>query len=118
MNLNELDFRRITDYMLSNYGINLENKSTLISGRLSNLVLRSGFKSIHEYVDYALSDPSGEELSRLVSKLTTNYTFLCVSRSITTTSIISSCRSCWIRTRSETSEYGARAVLQEKSRIR
>lgn len=75
MNLNELDFRRITDYMLSNYGINLENKSTLISGRLSNLVLRSGFKSIHEYVDYALRDPSGEELSRLVSKLTTNYTF-------------------------------------------
>lgn len=75
MDLNEFDFRRITDYMLTNYGINLENKSTLINGRLSNLVLRSDFKSIHEYVEYALNDRTGEELSRLVSKLTTNYTF-------------------------------------------
>ncbi|MGE4484086.1 MAG: protein-glutamate O-methyltransferase CheR [Oscillospiraceae bacterium] len=75
MKIYEQDFRRIADYMLSNYGINLENKMTLISGRLSNLVMKSKFQNMHDYIEYMLGDPTEEEVSLLVAKLTTNYTF-------------------------------------------
>ena len=75
MKIYEQDFKRIADYMLRNYGINLENKMTLISGRLSNLVMKSKFENMHDYIEYILGDPTEEELNMLVAKLTTNYTF-------------------------------------------
>lgn len=75
MRIEVRDFNRIKDYMLKNYGLNLENKTTLIEGRLSNQILKSGFGNFHDYVEYVLSDPSEEQLNLLVSKLTTNYTF-------------------------------------------
>ncbi len=61
--------------MRQNYGINLENKAVLIEGRLSNLVLRSGFKDFHSYLDFVFQDKTGEQINLLVNKLTTNYTF-------------------------------------------
>ena len=74
MKIGEQDFRRLKDYMLKNYGLNFENKITLIEGRLSNLIAKMGFKDFHEYVDFILKDPTDSQLSTLVSKLTTNYT--------------------------------------------
>ncbi len=74
MKIGEQDFRRLKEYMLANYGLNFENKITLIEGRLSNLVTKMGFKDFHEYVDHILKKPTESELSTLISKLTTNYT--------------------------------------------
>jgi chemotaxis protein methyltransferase CheR len=74
MKIAEQDFRRLKEYMLANYGLNFENKVTLIEGRLSNLVSKLGFKDFHEYVDSILKDPTESQISTLVSKLTTNYT--------------------------------------------
>ena len=74
MKIGEQDFRRLKDYMLANYGLNFENKITLIEGRLSNLISKMGFKDFHEFVDSILKDPTDSQLSMLVSKLTTNYT--------------------------------------------
>lgn len=75
MEISQSDFRLVAEFMLKNYGINLENKMALISGRLSGEATKSGYNSIHDYVTHALSDPKGAELSQLVTKLTTNYTY-------------------------------------------
>ena len=74
MKIEERDFRRLKDYMLENYGLNFENKITLIEGRLSNLISKLGYKDFHEYIDSILREQTEEQLSTLVSKLTTNYT--------------------------------------------
>jgi chemotaxis protein methyltransferase CheR len=74
MRIGEQDFKRLKEYMLKNYGLNFENKMTLIEGRLSSLVSKMGFTDFHEYVESILKEPTEEKLSTLVSKLTTNYT--------------------------------------------
>ena len=74
MKIEEQDFRRLKDYMLKNYGLNFENKMTLIEGRLSNIILKMGFKGFHEYVESIVREPTEEQISTLISKLTTNYT--------------------------------------------
>ncbi len=75
MKIEEKDFKRLKEFMLLNYGLNFENKISLIEGRLSNHISKKGFQGFHDYVDCILKNPSEEELSTLVSKLTTNYTF-------------------------------------------
>lgn len=74
MKIGEQDFRRLKDYMLKNYGLNFENKITLIEGRLSNIISKMGFKDFHEYVESIIREPTEEQISTLISKLTTNYT--------------------------------------------
>ena len=75
MKLTQNDFDRLVVFMKKNYGINLEKKSVLIEGRLSNMIAQRGFKSFKDYLDFALSDKTGKETIQLVNKLTTNHTF-------------------------------------------
>lgn len=75
MQITEKDFERLKNYMYANYGINLQAKKTLIEGRLSVTIQKKGFSTFSDYVDFVLSDKSGGEVSTLVSKLTTNYTY-------------------------------------------
>ncbi len=75
LKLTDKDFERLVAYMKENYGINLEKKRVLIEGRLSNTVLRRGFNSFTEFIDFAFADKTGNETMQLVNKLTTNHTF-------------------------------------------
>lgn len=75
LKLTDDDFNRLVEYMKRNYGINLEKKRVLIEGRLSNMVLRRGFSSFKEFIDFAFADKTGSETMQLVNKLTTNHTF-------------------------------------------
>ncbi|MGN0608928.1 MAG: CheR family methyltransferase [Oscillospiraceae bacterium] len=75
LKLTDDDFRRLVDYMKSNYGINLEKKRVLIEGRLSNMVTSRGFGSFKEFIDFAFADKTGNETMQLVNKLTTNHTY-------------------------------------------
>ncbi|MBQ4310648.1 MAG: protein-glutamate O-methyltransferase CheR [Oscillospiraceae bacterium] len=75
LNLTDSEFMRLVTYMKSNYGINLEKKRVLIEGRLNSIVNQKGFSSYGDYMDYAFSDPSGNEAITLVNKLTTNHTY-------------------------------------------
>lgn len=75
MKLSQNDFDRLVLYMKKNYGINLEKKSVLIEGRLSNMIAQRGFKSFTEFLDFAFADKTGKETMQLVNKLTTNHTF-------------------------------------------
>ena len=75
LEINDRDFKRLVTFMKSNYGINLEKKRQLITGRLSNPVTAKGFRSFTEYVDYILTDRHPGEIELLINKLTTNYTY-------------------------------------------
>lgn len=75
MQLTDKDFAQMRDYMYDNFGINLAQKRTLIEGRLSNTLTQRGFNSFAEYIDILMRDKTGEEVSVVVSKLTTNFTY-------------------------------------------
>lgn len=75
ISINDSDFLRLTQFIKSNYGINLTHKRTLIEGRLSNIIIEKGFESFSEYLNYVFSDKTGDEIVILINKLTTNHTF-------------------------------------------
>ncbi|MBC5646737.1 CheR family methyltransferase [Christensenella tenuis] len=75
MDLNEREFCRLRDFMYGKFGINLSEKKTLIEGRLSNTLSAKGFKSFTEFIDHLEKDKTGEDLSLVVTKLTTNFTY-------------------------------------------
>jgi len=69
------EFMRLVVYMRNNYGVNLENKQTLVEGRLFAVLKNRGIQSLSEYIDIVINDTSGEEAKTLVTRLTTNYTY-------------------------------------------
>lgn len=75
MELTNRDFIRLKNFMYDNYGINLENKKILIETRLALMVKRFGFLDFKSYIDNLMNDKSGEQVSSLVEKLTTNFTY-------------------------------------------
>ncbi len=68
------EFLEFVQYMHKNYGIDLSKKRQLIEGRLSNLIEKKGMKSFSEYM-INIKKNNGEEVSTLINKLTTNYTY-------------------------------------------
>lgn len=75
MQLTNHDFLRLKNYMYNNYGINLENKRTLIETRLVLMVKKLGFPDFKSYIDNLMKDSTGEQASIIVEKLTTNFTY-------------------------------------------
>ncbi len=75
LNITDNEFNRLVSYMRKHYGINLQNKRTLIEGRMSNLLIELGFKNYNDYMDMCFNDKSGKEIDRLIIKLTTNHTY-------------------------------------------
>jgi len=69
------EFRKIVEYVKSNYGINLIQKRTLIEGRMSNILLEKGFSGFSDYYEYMLRDKSGNAVTTLINKLSTNHTY-------------------------------------------
>jgi len=70
------EFRRLADFIKSGYGINLkEEKRAMVEGRLNGLLLKKGMSSYSEYLDYLFSDKTGEAVSALVNRITTNHTY-------------------------------------------
>jgi chemotaxis protein methyltransferase CheR len=75
ISINDGDFKNLTQFIKSNYGINLTQKRTHIEGRLSNIILEKGFENFSDYLEYAFGDKTGEEIVVLINKLTTNHTY-------------------------------------------
>lgn len=75
LTIKESEFKELTEYIQSNYGINLTKKKNLIEGRLSNIIIEKGFNNFGKYLDHVLSDRTGNEATILINKLTTNHTF-------------------------------------------
>ncbi|MDR2530479.1 MAG: chemotaxis protein CheR [Oscillospiraceae bacterium] len=75
MHINDADFKRLRNYMQSNYGINLVQKRTLIEGRLSAIINRGGYTGFTDFLDAAFADKTGGMIDTLLTRLTTNYTY-------------------------------------------
>ncbi|NCB50666.1 MAG: protein-glutamate O-methyltransferase CheR [Clostridia bacterium] len=74
--ITQTEFNRLADYIYTNYGIHLKNeKKTLITGRLQNVLVQMNMGSFSEYCDYVMSDKTGEAAVTLMNKVTTNHTF-------------------------------------------
>ncbi len=75
MQISDGDFKRMVDFMQTNYGIDLSQKKQLITGRLSPAIRKLGYKSFGEFVNHVLEKREDEEITLIINKLTTNYTF-------------------------------------------
>lgn len=74
--ITDKEFRKLADFIKSGYGIHLkEEKRTLVTGRLHNVLTRNNFRNFSEYYDHLISDKTGEAAAILVNKITTNHTF-------------------------------------------
>lgn len=74
--LTDAEFKRIRDYIKTNYGINMgDEKKSLIYSRLRATLVKEGFENFTQYFDHLLKDPSGEGIINFVNKVTTNHTF-------------------------------------------
>lgn len=72
--LTDSEFLSFVEYMHKNYGIDLSKKRILIEGRLSNLIEKKGMKSFSQYLE-SIKKNNKEEITMLINKLTTNYTY-------------------------------------------
>lgn len=75
MTITDEDFQRLVNFIQSNYGINLAHKRQLITGRLSTALKQRGYRSFADFVNHLLQTKSEKEITLLLDKLTTNYTF-------------------------------------------
>lgn len=74
--ITEKEFRKLSEFIKSNYGIHLkEEKKSLVMGRLYNVLMQKKCKSFSEYYDYVVSDKTGDAATVLIDKITTNHTF-------------------------------------------
>lgn len=72
--LTDSEFSTFVEYMNKNYGIDLSKKRILIEGRLSNLIEKKGMSSFSQYLE-SIKRNNKDEITMLVNKLTTNYTY-------------------------------------------
>lgn len=75
MSISDSDFNRLVNFVQTNYGINLNQKRQLITGRLSTTIRQRGYSSFTAFVDHLLNTKDQAEITMLLDKLTTNYTF-------------------------------------------
>lgn len=74
--ITEKEFKQLSDYIKSNYGIYLKKeKMALVIGRLHNVLLQAGFDNFTDYYKYVISDRRGDAVVTLIDKITTNHTF-------------------------------------------
>ena len=73
--INDADFNRLVTFVRNTYGIDLHQKRQLITSRLSNTIKGMGYSSFKEYVDFIMTKGTGDDVNKLLSKLTTNYTY-------------------------------------------
>lgn len=75
LQISDADFRRMVDFMKSNYGIDLSQKRQLITGRLSPTIRKLGYNSFSDFVTHLMEKKDDDEITLILNKLTTNYTF-------------------------------------------
>ncbi|MCT4632983.1 MAG: protein-glutamate O-methyltransferase CheR [Firmicutes bacterium] len=70
------EFKRLYEFMKSNYGLNFsDEKKSNIENRLRFVMLKNEYKSFTEYFDNIKMDSSGQMKNELINRLTTNHTY-------------------------------------------
>lgn len=75
MDISNADFEKLVRFIQSNYGIDLSKKRQLITGRLSSTIRQRGFNSFTDFVQHLLQTKNNDDITMVINKLTTNYTF-------------------------------------------
>ena len=75
MHITDAEFSQIVNLLKNSYGINLSQKKNLIVGRLQNYLHNSDYNSFSEFYDHVISDKTGDSITFLINRLTTNYTY-------------------------------------------
>ena len=75
MLISDANFQRMVTFIKSNYGIDLSHKRQLITGRLSPTIRKMGYSSFSDFVTHLLEKKDADEITMILNKLTTNYTF-------------------------------------------
>jgi chemotaxis protein methyltransferase CheR len=74
--LSSAEFDRIRNLVYKHLGIHLvEQKQSLVAGRLNKILRRLQCRSFTEYCDYLEADRTGIEWSELANAISTNHTF-------------------------------------------
>ena len=74
--ITDAEFRSIRDLVYNRFGITLsDQKKTLVVGRLQKKLKEHGLKTFKEYYDMLVADKSGNLLTELANRITTNHTF-------------------------------------------
>lgn len=74
--LSNREFRLIRELVYNKFGINLtEQKKSLVVGRLQKVLREKSFSSFSQYYDYIVSDRTGQALTTLINRISTNHTF-------------------------------------------
>lgn len=76
LSITDHEFNQLAAYIKSNYGIDLkEEKRTMVEGRLSKLLIQNKINSFSDYYSSVMADTTGNAVSTLVNRITTNHTF-------------------------------------------
>lgn len=75
LKLRDNEFEKLWHFIYDNYGIDLRKKKHLVEGRLALIVEKKGFNSFGDYFETIYNDRTGDEISQLLSKVTTNHTY-------------------------------------------
>ena len=73
--MTEQEFRRISMFIKSRYGIDMTSKKEIMEGRLTNILRRLAMDSYSDYMNAVEADITGELEKELVNTLTTNHTY-------------------------------------------
>ena len=73
--MTDAEFADLTGFVKQKYGIDLTKKRVLIESRLSFELSQRGFTSFRQYLDSVKQDQSGNEMTLMLNKLTTNLSF-------------------------------------------
>jgi chemotaxis protein methyltransferase CheR len=74
--ITDKEFNLLSELIKDNYGIKLkQEKKTLVTGRLHNVLIENNFSNFSEYINYVMADKTGQASSTLLNKITTNHTF-------------------------------------------
>ena len=75
LTISDADFLRLTEFLQTQYGIDLSKKRHLITARMSSSLHQMGYADFKSFVDHLLREKDPAETQMLLNKLTTNYTF-------------------------------------------
>ena len=73
--ISDEDFRRLTTFIKSQYGITLQEKRQLVTSRLSSLLSEQGYTDFSQFVTQLLKEKDPQKIEQVLNRLTTNYTF-------------------------------------------
>lgn len=75
--MSDEEFEKLCGFVKSRYGLDLTGKKQMTESRLTNYVLDRGFSSFSEYLPTVYDEANVCELTNLINRLTTNYTYFC-----------------------------------------